>query len=297
MGEALALLALFLFAANVFTVRLASPLLGQQLGFLVALVANVVVAGLLFGGRLLLSDARFALDWYAVLLFGIAGFFANYLGRRGFFLSIDSLGPSRASAVQATVPLFGVVLAWVFLGEVLAAADAVAILLVILGLALTSRSTAAAAPGGPPTRVVVLAVGVALISAASYSVGAVFRSAALDDWQEPVFGGLVGAAVGTVAYIVLHGPLRGALSALRATRPLGIGLWLGSGALTVSAQIAMIAAMHHLPVGPVLAISSALPVVVIPVSLLLLRRTETVGWTTVLGAGAVVCGVGVLLLR
>ena len=59
MGSLLAVLALGLFSANVFVVRSASVRLDQQVGVLVALMANVVFGGLLFAADL---ARRIALD-------------------------------------------------------------------------------------------------------------------------------------------------------------------------------------------------------------------------------------------
>ena len=121
--------------------------------------------------------------------FALAGIFANYLGRRGSFRSVETLGPSRASAVQITNPMFAAV---------------------------------------PCVRL---------------------------------------AAV-TLA-----------------------------GILTISAQISVIGATGYLPGAIVLAILSALPMAVVPVSLLVLRNIEDLRATTLLGTGLVLTGVAGSLLR
>jgi drug/metabolite transporter (DMT)-like permease len=111
LGSLLAVLALGLFSANVFVVRSATARLDQQVGFLVALVANVVFGGLLFAADLARRTDGFALDMGALWTFAVAGVLASYLGRRGFFRSVETLGPSRASAVQISNPMFAAVLA------------------------------------------------------------------------------------------------------------------------------------------------------------------------------------------
>lgn len=57
------------------------------------------------------------------------------------------------------------------------------------------------------------------------------------------------------------------------------------------------AATAYSPVAIVLVISSALPIVVIPVSLLVLRSAEGIRVATVLGAAVVLAGVAGILLR
>jgi drug/metabolite transporter (DMT)-like permease len=70
-----------------------------------------------------------------------------------------------------------------------------------------------------------------------------------------------------------------------------------AGVLTISAQISVIGATGYLPVAIVLVISSALPLVVVPVSLLVLRNVEELRATTLLGTGLVLAGVTGILLR
>src|SRR3954463_8095087 len=99
MGDTLALGALGLFSCNAFIVRAASARLEQRLGFLVALAANVAVAGLAVLAYGIVSGISTAVG-SAVLWFMVAGILSSYLGRRGYFRSVETMGPSRAAAVQ-----------------------------------------------------------------------------------------------------------------------------------------------------------------------------------------------------
>lgn len=300
MGSVLAVLALALFSANVFVVRSASVRLDQQVGFLVALVANVVFAAGLFGADLARRAGGFTWDMRAFWTFALAGVLASYLGRRGFFRSVETLGPSRASAVQITSPVFAAVLAWVLIGEALGLLDVLLIAMVISGLYLTTlpaRGAGKTPPlSGGRAAVPVAALWPALFSAMAYAGGNVLRAHALDAWREPVFGGLVGAVAGTLAYVLLH--VRS--NRLRSHEPIpltGLLLWALAGGLTISAQIAVIAATGYLPVAIVLAVSSALPLVVVPVSLLVLRNVEALRLAAVPGTALILVGVTGILLR
>lgn len=298
MGSLLAVVALALFSANVFVVRAASSRLDQQLGFLVALLANVVFGALLFLADLVRRADGSGLDLGALGTFALAGVLASYLGRRGFFRSVETLGPSRASAVQITNPVFAAVLAWALIGESLLPGDVALIAVVLGGLYLTtlpSREPVGTAHGRWRA-VPVLALWPALFSAVAYAGGNVLRAHALDTWREPVLGGLVGAAAGTLVYAVLH--LRA--GQLRRSGPVpaaGLLLWSLAGVLTISAQVSVIGATGYLPVAIVLVVSSALPLVVVPVSLLVLRNVEGLRVTTLLGTGLVLVGVAGILLR
>jgi drug/metabolite transporter (DMT)-like permease len=308
-GELLAVLALMLFSANVFAVRMASRRLAQDIGFMIALGANVLFGVVLFGVDLLLRTDGFRFDPRATLMFALAGICASYLGRRGFFASVQTLGPSRASAVQITNPVFAAVFAWALLGERLGGWEMVLMAVTLTGLLLASLRRGGDGPVSPllpsrgaglgvlwaalPVRLLLPAV----LSAMAYGAGNVLRAGALDTWSEPVFGGFVGALAGMVAYAALH-VLPRHVSMIRDVTIPGVVLWTLAGALTICAQISVIAATAYSPVAVVLVISSALPIVVIPVSLLVLRQAEAISGLTVLGSLLVLIGVsGILLLR
>lgn len=299
MGSLLALLALLLFSVNVFVVRSASVRLGQQVGFLVALLANVAFGACLVGVDLARRTDEFRIDATAFWTFAAAGVLASYLGRRGFFRSVETLGPSRASAVQITNPVFAAGLAWIFLGEALGAVDAVLIGLVVTGLYFTTlapaRGSATPAGRGGWRGVPLVALWPALVSAVAYAGGNVLRADALDAWREPVFGGFAGALAGTLVYALLH-VRPGDIRAVSRVPGSGFALWTLAGVLTISAQVSVIGATGYLPVAIVLAVSSALPLVVVPASLVFLRDTEALRPSTLVGTALVLLGVSGILL-
>lgn len=310
MGEALALLALLLFSANALLVSVVSPRLGQDIGFLLALGTNVLFAGLLLGLQWGLWTGPSELDLSALALFAVGGFFTTYLGRRLFFLTVQSIGPSRATSLQITNPVWAGLISWVFLGETLGPAAVAFILAVVVGLWLTTRlrrpsvvpAGGGAGPGpestvdpprsGLPGR----EVAIALAGAFAYGVGNVLRSTGVRDWDEPVLGGFVGALAGLLAYVLLHVKVRTVLDRVRAADRGAVRLWGLSGVLTVSAQIATIAATRDIPIAVAVVISAALPVIVIPVSVLFLHNREAVTGRTVAGGLLILGGVAGLLL-
>lgn len=308
MGEGLALLALLLFSTNVLVVKVASPRLGQDVGFLLALGSNVVFAALLFGAERLVRDEPFVVEWDAFAAFAIGGLFTAYLGRRLFFRSVQTVGPSRASALQITNPVFAAVIGWVLLGESLGVAGVVFVLLVIGGLYLTSQvparipvpvGTGDIAPLVPeparlglPRREIVLA----LVGALSYAIGNVIRSSAVRDWDQAVFGGLLGACCAMVVYLVVHTDLRRLAQRLRSAPRSGLWLWALSGVLTISAQIALIASTRTIPVAVGVVVAAAIPLFVVPVSVVLFRNTEGVTTRTVAGIALIFGGVAGLIL-
>lgn len=297
LGELLAVATLFIFAANAFLVRAASRRLEQGLGFLVGLLANIGSAGLAVLGQLVLTGAPARPPWTAVALFLLGGLLANYLGRRGYFRSVQDIGPARASAIQVTNPAFAVAFAWGLLRETISLLDLLAIGAVLIGLLLTSHRS-----GGDPTEGLVdrhvhwRQYAPAVLAAASYGLGNVVRGAAVREWEEPLYGGLLGALSGTLIYLMLHVSVRDVVRQIRQADRVGLALWWGVGTLAIVGQMCVIAATARIPVGVAVAISSALPIVVLPVSLLVLRNREGLTLWSTTGAGLIVAGVAAMVL-
>ena len=136
----------------------------------------------------------------------------------------------------------------------------------------------------------------ALGAAVCYGLGNVARGAAVDDWREPLVGGFLGAVTGILAYVLVVVPVRRLATDLRSADRSGVWLWALAGAITIAGQVAVIAATAYIPIAVAVAISSAMPILVIPVSVLLLGNAERVTRRTVAGAALVVRGVGVMVL-
>lgn len=299
LGEALAVVSLLLFSANVFMVGAAARRLRQDLGFLLALVSNVVCAGVVVLAQYVLAESMPPFEWDALALFALGGLLTSYLGRWFFFRSVTAIGPTRASAFQITNPVFAALTAWAFLGEALPPIAVLSGSAVLAGLYLTSRP--APRPDGAPSlpghaRVPAAEVGLALLGAAAYGLGNVARGAGVRDWTAPVVGGLVGAAAGLSVHALVGRRMRTMVVALRRADVVGRRLWILSGVLTIGAQTCLIAATQYIPVAIAVVISAALPIVVLPISVFFLRRTESVGPATGVGALLVLTGVAGLVV-
>lgn len=306
-GEALAIVSLGFFAANALLVGVASRRLAQQLGFLVALAANVVFAGAVVLVQLLLRAAPLEIDWGAVGLFAAGGLLTSYIGRRLFFRSVQEIGPSRASVIQVTNPLFAGLIGWLLLDESLSVVAIALVFLAVVGLLLTSQPGVRSTTGTPPEPSVTphpeevddpnparsrhLAIVGGLAGAIAYGAGNVVRGAGVREWNEPIIGSFIGALAGMLCYAIIHVDLRALAADLRASNRSGIRLWVLSGCLTISAQTALIAAMQHIEVVVSVVISAALPLVIMPVSVLFLKNQEQVSGRTVTGSALILIAV------
>ncbi len=287
MGELLAVASCLLFAVNVLVVGPASRRIPQDLGFLLTLTSNVVVAAVVMAVQYVVSSPG-PVEWDALALFALGGLLTSYLGRWFLMRSVTTIGPTRASALQSTIPVFTAVAAWLLLGETLPAVAILCGLTVLAGLYLTSRPTVSArlvATDRMGSRSIPLTeIGLSLLGAAAYGLGNVARGAGVRDWEAPIVGGFTGAAAGLLLYAVANTDLRKLSSALRGADPVGRRLWLFAGMLTIGAQTCLIAASLYIPVAIGVVISSAVPLAVLPISVLFFRPTEAVGPVTALGA-------------
>ena len=299
MGELLAIGSCLLFATNVLVIGPASRRIPQDLGFLLALISNVAVAAVVVTVQYVVSSPG-AVQWDALALFALGGLLTSYLGRWFFMRAVTAIGPTRASSLQSTNPVFTGVAAWILLGETLPPEAILCGLAVLAGLYLTSRPTVSARPLAGDrmgSRSIPLTeIGLSLLGAAAYGLGNVARGAAVRDWEAPIVGGLTGAAAGLLLYLLANTDLRKLPSALRGADPVGRRLWLFTGTLTIAAQTCLIAASLYIPVAIGVVISSAVPLVVLPISVLFFRRTEAVGPVTGLGALLILIGVAGLVL-
>ena len=297
MGELLAFSALVMFAVNSLVVAEASRRVDYSWGFFIALLVNTVVAAGVVSAGLLVSGDAFTWDLTAVMLFLLAGLCATYLGRLLFFITVVGMGPSRSGAFQITQPLFASVLAFAFLGERLAPMEVALMLVVVAGLFIVNRSRAAAMEASPTSvpeaarrrqrfgdatpsqRLLLAAIG----SGVCYAAGNVLRSAAVNRWNEPFVGAALGALAGLGCYLAFHVRVGDVVARLRRTERGGFALFIVSGVLMILAQTASIASLRYLPVAIANLFSVSVPILVVPLSVLLLHNREGVTRVTVMG--------------
>jgi drug/metabolite transporter (DMT)-like permease len=311
----LALLALVMFSSNIVVTKVAAGKMPLELGFTLAVAVNVICGGGVFLAQVVMGRGPTSIQTSALLLFLLAGAFSTFLGRWFFFRAIDVLGPAKASAFQVSNPMFTVVIAWVFLGEVLSPLNLLAVALTVAGLVMVSYvpglfasglghvrgvgGWGGAGPGAAGTtwkRLAASGTAMALVSASSYAVSNVLRGAAVHRWNEPVLGATLGAFVGMVLHLAAHGKVRTAWRRILDSPPNGLALYAVIGVLTISAQACSIGSMRYIPVSISNLITMATPILVTPASYFLLKNQEQIRLLTVLGIALVLAGIAMLVL-
>jgi drug/metabolite transporter (DMT)-like permease len=170
----------------------------------------------------------------------------------------------------------------------------------VLGLATTSlgsrraRNAASAQAPAIDLRSFLL---IALGSSTAYAISHILRAGAIQTWNEPVAGVVLGAAAGTLALGLVN---RRKLPQVRqriAAQPRAAVVYAGVGCMQVIAQTFMIASLAHVHASIAALITMCTPLVVLPASLLLFKNREGIGWLVVLGLVITLAGVGLTLLQ
>lgn len=313
MGELLALLALVLFSANIIITKIATARLNLNVGFLISVGVNVLFASFLFLIQMIFfKEGNLEWNTKGFFLFLSAGLFSTYLGRWFFFETIDKLGPTRASAFQVSNPLFTTIIAWLFMGERLRLMDLSAIILILFGLLLVSyisqssvkREIAASRETLEVESIhrfsfkSILQSGIllAFLSSFSYAIGNVVRGVAVQNWNEPILGGILGAFLGLLLHAVTNKSTRDFWSQFRNSDSIGVLLYIISGMITISAQISVIASMRYIPISIANLITLSTPIIVTPVSFFLFKNQEAITYRTIIGIILVMGGICFILL-
>jgi drug/metabolite transporter (DMT)-like permease len=312
-GELLAAAALLLFSLNIILTKVAAARLNLDLGFLVSVTVNVVFAALLCLLQLAWREDGVTWQPQGFVLFLLAGAFSTWLGRWFFLESVVRFGPSRASLFQITSPLFTAVFAWAFLNEALQAVELAGMGLALAGLLLVVPGTAgglatlASADEGPATgraagqrrmrqllqSALVLGIG----SSIAYSLGNIFRGAAIRNWDEALLGALTGASAGLLLHAGFSRDKKQLPGRLRQADRRGVLLFAISGVLTISAQSCLILSLKYIPVSVAALITLCTPLLVFPMSYLLFRNSEKITPLTLLGGALTLAGVALIVAR
>lgn len=182
---------LFSFGSTLFTLsgrQIGSPLVNRA-RLLMAMVFILVIHTLSFGQPLPLDAA--AENWFWL---GLSGFVGLALGDAFLFQAFVMIGPRLSMLVMALAPVLSVILAWLFLGEVLSAQELAGIALTVGGVAfvVSERQTKAnnRSPNLDNPRHYIIGLLFALGGAIGQAGGQVLAKPGLDN-DFPAFSGLL----------------------------------------------------------------------------------------------------------
>lgn len=270
-------------SVNVRAVRGLDPFVSTFLQISVATLV-LALACVVSGDVDRLGDA----SGWAFADFAVAGLLHFLAGWTLLNLSQKRIGAARTSPLLTTVPLFGVAVAFVTLGQLPGALGSAAIVLMVGGawiVASRSGSTGGwrdAAPG--------------LLSAFCWALSPVFTLRGLDHLDSPLLGLTIGLVASVVAYAAAFTASRGGVD-WGAVRGQALRLKVVAGLLVAGATLGRWAALDFTDVGVVLAMNLvSVPIVLVGAPLMAGGRLEHVTRRIWLGAALVVAGALLLIV-
>ena len=272
--------------------------MGANTGFPVVLAVNVAFAFLVFGIERLFSAAPFFFHWKAAALFALSGVVGIYLGRRMLFEAVHVLGPARASVLHTASPVVTLIAAWILVDEHLGLYEILLMGLVIAGLLAAQLQHLRAAPGRIADRAALRqAMLLSLLTVVGFGVGNAIRGLAIREWNEAVLGAVLGSSAALLCQLTTGSAIGAIIEELRRGDRKAIILYVVSGVITVSGTIFGAMAMHRVEIAIATVVTYTTPLVVFPVSVLVLKNREQLNPRTALGAFMVLLGIVLLALR
>jgi drug/metabolite transporter, DME family len=275
-----------------------------SIGVLVSLAASLTViacaaAVLDWPGMEALSPST--LGWFAMT--GLVGY---PLGRQLNFRSISFIGAARATPIMSSSPLFAILFAVIFTGEIVTIPQIAGALMIVAGLAVVVSSDPAVSGGransgggagagnrtGPRiTRAQYLGYGFALAAGVAYGLNNVLIKQGLNAYKHPLWGASIALTSGTLMLLFISLP---ALRNIAADRRRGLLVLLAAGVSSAVGVACSYTALSLAPVSVVSPVTATFPLWTLLGVRLFLARSERVSWLMVIGAALVVAGVSVI---
>lgn len=239
---------------------------------------------------------HYGLTPLAVAMFVVAGVGSGLFGRLSQFLSTQRVGASRTSPIVASAGLFSTLLAVVVLRERLTPVHFGGILLIVVGVMVTSWETSRDPDRERSLREVGPAIALPLVAAFFYGIEPIWVKIGLAEGTPYLVGMAVmilSALVGFLGYRLYTGaaPVR------TVTGDPGARWYVAAAIAGSIAWIAYFAALDLAPVVVVIPIFDSVPLLVVALSALFMpRHLERVTWRVAGAAAAVVAGAVIVSL-
>jgi len=246
-----------------------------------AVAAVVLLAVCLAVGDLSLLGGASA---WAIASFALAGLLHFFLGWTFLNVSQDRIGAARTSPLLTTVPLFGVVIAAVSLGQLPDAAALGGIAVMMIGALVISAPRSELELGWSDSVF-------ALTTAFLWALSPVFTLEGLDEVDSPLIGVTIGVVFSALAYALVLAVAPAERRSARGLPREGVVLKMICGAVVALATWGRWVALDLTAVGVVLALSLlAVPTVLLLAPMVAGRHLERVDARIWAGASLVVGG-------
>ncbi|WP_128893923.1 DMT family transporter [Longirhabdus pacifica] len=295
MGVIFAMLSSFFFAFNNVMVKkgISKDVHGDN-GIFITVFMNVVLLGVLCFILTGLKGWNLQFSWKAFLLFSLAGLCTTGVGRLTLISSISYIGPSKASAIRNSSPVFTTLFALFFLGEEISILPGIGMLILLIGILnagfrffnietskhqqnhLTSFTDS--------KRIQIMGFGLALFAAFIFGVGQGIRKQGLIEMNDAFFGVWVGALASFV-FIICYQCVRGKfISNLKKNFTVINPYYLISGVLSSFGPLFFFLAAQTMQVSYVSVIAAVEPLITVLISSVIFKGIESITkhtWTTI----------------
>lgn len=282
----------FAFTALIFgvTSRMVGSQVTNRIRLLLALIFLVLLNLILFREPLPFSAESSHWIWLS-----ISGVIGLSLGDAFLFQSYASVGPRLGSLLLSSAPIFGSIIAWVFLGETLTPPHTLGIVLTLAGIGwvVWSHEEPPDTPHGHTARGVLFG----LLGGLGQAVGLVFSKQGMAGDFDPFRANVIRMLTASVLTWLLtfaEGQASATVIALRQNTTVIRLILLGTLIGPILGVSASLLAVQHANIGVASTLIALSPVVVLPISHFLLK--EKIGWTAMLGTLLAFAGVAILFL-
>lgn len=296
MGDALALLSATCFAVSNITIVRGTAPGDDDNGAFVSLLLTTLIAGV---GWVAWGTAfGFApVTPKAILWFAGAGVLTAFIGRVFGYASVQLLGAMRASATKRLNPFFAVALGVGVLGERLTPGAVAGMLLIVASFALlVTGGGRREAAGGEPARGARAGYVYAVFSALGYATGYLLRKMGLAETPDAFLGTMLGTLVGALTFVSVGLVNRRYAAAVRGTFGAVRPWLLAAGTMSSLGQVCYFFALRDSPISRVALITSMEVFITIFLSVVFLRRRETLTPAVFLAALLGVAGTAAIIL-
>jgi len=293
-GELAALATSFFYAFTSLSFASAGRMVGSQvtnrIRLIFALTYLVILNFILFGEPLPLSADSSRWIWL-----GLSGVIGLSIGDTFYFQSLISIGPRLGSLLLSLAPIFGSVIAWVFLGEVLTSLQITGIVLAISGIAwvVMSHEEPPNTPHGHTKRGVLFG----MLAGLGQATGLVLSKLGMFEDFSPFQANAIRMFVAlllTWTLTFVQGKAGSTFAILRekpkAIRLLALGALIGP----VFGVSSSLLAVQHTEIGTASTLMALPPVILLPISYFVYK--EKLSWQAVAGTILAIAGVAVLFL-
>ncbi|TYR81324.1 DMT family transporter [Priestia megaterium] len=293
MGVVFAILSAVIFAVNNVIVKKGirrDP--HSDNGLFITVLMNVILLGVLCLIVIGISGWNLQISWKAILFFAIAGLCTTGVGRLTLFSSISYIGPSKASAIRNSTPIFTTVFALLFLGEEIALLPGIGMLLLLGGLLnegyrfhkFEASNHTQIHNTASPKRYQYVGFGLALFSAIIFGMGQGIRKQGLIEMNHAFFGAWVGTLASLVFVIIYQCVRREFTANVKKSFAFMNPYYVIAGVLTSLGPLFFFLAAQTIQVSYVSVIAAAEPLITVLISAVIFRGIESITmhtWVTI----------------